>query len=200
MFMKRIVSSTLISISLTACSPIDSVHPFDNQQAANLIKEWYVKKPAQQRISIALKDKHNWKRIDLSLHTQGSPIMLIPLDQTASHWNESIRTDLRPYSTHPDMTASQYVTARFTVSQSDCKHNQTKLISTTKEYVIYSIVSDTCKSTPNFLEVGKAFNGRDAIYVVYYTALNNQISSAEINERSRLVEKAQLVDNPRAYD
>lgn len=40
----------LVLFYLSACSPIDSVRPFDAEQARKLIESNFIAKPAQQRI------------------------------------------------------------------------------------------------------------------------------------------------------
>ena len=95
----------LTSIFLTACSSIDSMRVFDNQQAARLLRQDYNPHPSKNQIALNLPQRRDWKRIDLSFGTVGTPIMLVPQQEDWHHWTQSVRTKIVDYYHFHDMTA-----------------------------------------------------------------------------------------------
>jgi hypothetical protein len=84
----KITYTLLILSSLSACSPVDSLKPFDQEQATNIIKQSYTTQPAKQMISIVLPQPQHWKRLNQM------PAMLIPANETKENWTESIQTNI----------------------------------------------------------------------------------------------------------
>lgn len=182
---------------LTACSSIDNLHPFDDEQAQIILRQNLVRKCAKHIISISTFNDRFWKRIDLSINKQGSPIMLIPCDQTPSCWYESIRTKISAYDCDMEMTAKKFVQTQMEEAKKYCSCVDAKMLAQTPQYVMYSLETRNCSDRKDQIEIGKAFNGSDAVYDVYYTAVNGQVSAKEINKMTYVVKSAELLRNYR---
>lgn len=200
--MKKIIfltgATTLVTI-LSACSPIDSLKPFDQKQAAKLFEENYTPKPAQQMIKLNLPQKRAWKKIDLSAIKKGSPVMLIPVNENAEKWNESISTKISAYTADPDMSASKFAGAEINRAAQNCKQIGSKFLATNTQSVVYRLDLIGCKYGNDRVEISKAFNGNDAVYAVRYIALNGRVDANEISKMSHVIETAQLIRNPKYH-
>lgn len=183
----------IASFALSACSPIDSLSPFDAEQAKTLVRENLCTRPTQQMIALGNLPNPYWKRIDLSICKQGSPIMMIPCDQTSSGWSESIRTNIYAYRNDPDMNASRFLQKQIDAGRCHCKHISPIILATSQESVFYSLSLCDCDDNHNQIQIGKIFNGRDAVYQVYYTALRSEVCNDEIARMSRVIGASQLV-------
>lgn len=193
---KNIILMCLYTL-LSACSSVDSTKVFDQQQAANLLHQSRTTQPTQQMIKIALPDKHNWKRVDMSLGTVGTPIMLIPVNETTTNWNQSIRTKILPFISDKDATAYKFVRNEISNAKSDCKTAEATILSQTDESVFYSIHMNGCDDEKNQTRIGKAITGSDAVYSVYYSAVTGQVNDKQMNRYSQVIKTAQLVHDPR---
>src|SRR3990167_3512622 len=102
---------TLLSLlTLTsACSPIDSLRPFDQTEAAKVLQSNYISRPAKYQISLFLPEKNGWQKINLSLSKLGTPIMLIPKNETSYNWTQSLRTKISGYRNQPDLTLDKFI-------------------------------------------------------------------------------------------
>ena len=196
--MKKIILCVCVTsiMSMTGCSPIDSLKPFDEKQAALLFDEHYTPKPAQQMIKLSLPQKRAWKKIDLSESKKGSPVMLVPANQSAANWQESFSTRISAYIGDPDMTASKFSAETINHAAMECKQIGSKILSSSPEAILYRLDLVDCNKGKDRTEISKAFNGRDAVYVVRYIAINGEVSADEINKMSRVVETARLLPNP----
>jgi hypothetical protein len=182
---------------LSACSSVDSTKVFNQQQAAILLHQGRTTQPTQQMMKVPLPDKREWKRVDMSLGTIGTPIMLIPANETATNWNQSIRTKILPYISDKDATAHKFVRNEIFNTKSDCKIAEATILSQTDESVFYSIRMSSCNDERNQTRIGKAITGNDAVYSVYYSAITGQVSDKQINRYSQVIKTAQLVHDPR---
>lgn len=199
MTIKRIGLPCLLATSLllTACSPVDSTRVFDQQQAAYMLHEGRTTQPMQERVKLALPNKRQWKQIDLSLGTVGSPIMLIPSHESDSQWTQSIRTQLVPFANDHDATV--YRTAKNDMANAGkyCKQTHSDILSLNEREAYYRITLSNCVEEKNQVRYGKAMLGNDAIYVVYYTALPDEVSPQQIQTLANVVKTAKLVRDPR---
>lgn len=182
---------------LSACSPVNSVAPFDHEQAAILLQEHIVAKPTQQMIRITLPQKENWQKITAAQNTIGSPVMLIPRGESAANWSESIQTGLSAYVYHPDSKAAIFVQNAMDRAKKICQHAEASLLAETHQYVIYQIDMSDCRKEKNQRQIGKVLNGEDAIYMVRYVAVSGKISASEWKQMSSAIKNAALVRNPR---
>lgn len=191
----RYFIAALTTVLLSACSAVDSMKPFDQQQAANLLHENRTAHPTQQMIKLSLPDQSHWKKIDISYGTIGTPVMLVPNHENRDHWTQSFRTKIRAFTDDSDATAIKLAQHEIALSKKQCNSANATILLQTKQSVVYEIKRSHCGNTPDQTLIGKAFNGHDAIYVVYYTQDNTV--SANFNAYARVVESAKLVRDPR---
>lgn len=196
--MKRIIIPTLSMICtlVTACSPVDSVRPFNQEQAAFLLKENHTFKPSQQLISMTIPHKQAWQRIDVSYQTVGTPIMYVPLTESKNHWTESIRTQIRSYERYPHINATNYFYEEMDLERQYCTYVEGKIILRNANYDLYQLTLANCSNKPDQHHFGKIFNGKDAVYAVYYSWLP---MVTHIDEMKQAIVDARLIDNQAYY-
>ena len=187
----------ILFISLAACAKINSVHPFDQQQAAILLEQYHVAKPSQQMIALPLPHPALWKKIDIAGITNGTRFILIPKNDSSVNWNESIRTQISGYANTPRMTALTLARKDIHLAVERCLRVNSYMLAEKPQYVIYQLDSANCKNDRDETQMVKVFNGRDAVYLIRYTAITTRVSSAQINRMSRIIQSATLVANPR---
>lgn len=193
---KNILTAT--AIFLSSCTSFDSLQPFDQKQAALVMRQYYNVRPAQQMIKINLSQTHAWKKIDISPEKKGTPVILIPKNQTADNWNESITTKIAPFIGDQDITAKKLVQKEFEIAAKNCKQITPSILDETESFVTYSLNTLGCKTNDNANEIGKAFNGNDAVYLVKYsTRVNHQVTINEFNKMTTIIKSARLVKDPR---
>ncbi len=192
----KIIALTSLAVSLSNCSQVDSTKVFDQEQAAYLLNQGSKSYPTKQLVKLSLANKQAWKKIDMSYGTVGSPFMLIPLDATRDSWQQSIRTKISPYAANPDMTADKYVETIIANAKKACQRVSTDHLELNGTTVLYQLSLFHC-GDENITEVqiGKAFKGVDAVYVVYYTAKSGT-SEQQIRQTANTINKATLMKNP----
>ena len=177
---------------LTACSPVDSTQPFDNQQAANLLKQHANVSPTKQMIALHLPNKRDWRRIDVSYGTLGTPLMLIPNNEDQQNWSESFRTRISDYVNHPGMTPAGFAEQQISYAKDHCAMANGSITQATKEYVIYQLEMSGCQEEKNQMQIGKALKGSDAVYLVDYSATTG-ISKTHFDRIAQVVRSAVLI-------
>ena len=187
----------LSAFLLTACSQVNSVTPFDNEQAAKVLQQNYTSQPTEQMVKLNLPNKNNWQKIDLSYENKGAPVILIPTNENVNNWSQSVRTKISAYINSPYITAKQVVQNDLNNARNHCQQATGNIIEESKNAIVYRLDFANCYDEKNQMQIGKAFNGKDAVYLVRYTALANQISSADIHAMSHAIQQAQLVADPR---
>jgi hypothetical protein len=187
----------IICTLLSACTTLDSVKPFDQQQAATLLHQGRTTQPTQQRIKLSLPNKQQWQRVDMSLGTVGTPIMLIPKQETPDNWNESIRTKIAAYVNDKETTAYKFAREDISLAKAACQQANGDILSVTDQHVIYRIDMSRCSNERDQIQIGNAFNGKDAVYAVYYSAIPSQVSATRIKQLTHVIETAQLEHDPR---
>lgn len=185
------------ALTLSACSPVNSLKPFDQQQAALVLQQNYNPQPAKERIKLALPKNKPWQRIDLSLGTLGTPIMLVPPGQTDHHWNESFISEIRPYLFHPNITAEKYMRERIESVKNDCSQVNIQTSEYTKQTATFTLQLLGCHYLPDQTQVTKAFTGIDAVYVVRYAALTNTVKPSTMITMTQVIKTATLVRDQR---
>ena len=187
----NILCVLLMCLLLTACSPINSLQPFNQEQAALVLKSDYVTQPAQEKIEIALPDEENWKKINIVKNKKN--LMFIPRDENVDSWKQSIRTQIIAYLDEPKISAKKMVLSEMRFAYNHCKQVKAMLIKQTASFVTYKLDMHHCDDQADQIQVGKIFNGVDAVYMVYYTALSNQTSSIQLQQMSEMIKTTQLV-------
>ena len=191
--MKHPILAATIFLFLSACSAVDSTKTFDQQQAAALIHEGRTTYPTKQMIKLSLPNQADWKKMDVSYGTIGSPAMLVPNDESMQHWTQSVRTKIKAYREDPDLTADNFVQSEITRAKNDCSQVRTDYLALSTNTVTYQLSLSGCRNQQNQIQIGKAFAGSDAIYVVYYSAVNGQVSDNEIRKLASAINSAKLV-------
>ena len=191
-FLRWIAACSLVCLS--ACSPVNSLTPFDQTQAALILQQNYTPKPAKQRISLALPAHSNWQRIDLSRGTVGTPIMLVPPSQTADEWHESIITAIRPYIFHPDITAKKYMEERIKLVKDHCQHVLVQSTANTEQTAVFELSVSNCDDAKDQTQLTKVFNGKDAVYILRYSVTGKTHVPASM---SSAIKTATLVPDTR---
>ena len=191
----RIICLIALS-SQIACSPVNTIQVFDQQQAAILLNEHMNTKPTAQRIALHLPKKSHWRRLDMSLIGKGSPIMLVPQDQTEQNWQESIRTYIRSYTNEPDMTAQEFMLNDWQDLKAHCKRVATNIIESDRDTILYRSKLSGCKLEHDQIRITRVFNGEDAVYAVYYSALPNAATSSHLALMEAVIANTQLVRQP----
>lgn len=165
--MKKIIhglSLTCIAL-LTACSGINSVAPFDQEQAKILLKQSAIPMPAQQGMVIS---------------PRPSPRI-----------RDLINTELVGYNMEPTATANAIAKKTFNDAAHDCKELTPRIISATRDVVLYQYTALACKNDRAEFLIGKAINGDDGVYVVTFSG--NHLDPADIKQGSAIIQSAKLV-------
>lgn len=193
--MKKSCLVILLLIHLCACSPIDSLKPFDQTQAAKLLLQHSIPIRTQQMIALTLPREQLWLNVDLSQNIQGTPRMLIPCDATIFNWTQSIRTMIWGYINDPSITAIKLVHNQILDAKNDCAQIHANIEVNSTHYIIYHLQFSACRDRKNQMQIGKAFNGVDAIYLVYYSAITGQVTELQFNKMIQVIKHARLVPN-----
>lgn len=192
-----IISAVIADMVISACSPVNSLQPFDDAQADKLVQENYVKIPARHMISIVLPPDQKWKKIIMPMEN-GGMVMMIPAGENETQPSQSIKTMLVSKRAHPAMTAEKLVQLEFERAGNDCKQIGPEIIEKSSQFISYRLDKTGCHEQPEMKEIGKAFNGGDGVYVVWYSAMKNKVSGRQFSLISRVISAAQLVNDPRA--
>jgi len=184
-----------LSCLIIACSPVDSTKVFDQEQTAKLLHQHHAIQPMRSSITLNL-PKQTWRRIDISSGTIGSPIMLIPANDSATHWQQSIRTQLLPFMIMKDASLLAFFNQTLAELQRNCQHVQSTILEQTSRTLIYRFTLNNCYDEENQTQIGKAFVGEDAIYAVYYSA-TPAIPEQQINQFAQVITSAKLTHDPR---
>ncbi|OGT42683.1 MAG: hypothetical protein A3F13_09475 [Gammaproteobacteria bacterium RIFCSPHIGHO2_12_FULL_40_19] len=119
--------------------------------------------------------------------------MFIPRDENVDSWKQSIRTQIIAYLDEPKISAKKMVLSEMRFAYNHCKQVKAMLIKQTASFVTYKLDMHHCDDQADQIQVGKIFNGVDAVYMVYYTALSNQTSSIQLQQMSEMIKATQLV-------
>lgn len=179
--------ASAVTMLLTSCSPVNSVAPFDRQQAALLIKQNTHFVPTREWINIQLPQPSHWQRINKSFGTADSPIMYIPHDGDMNNPIESVQTDLRSYIYYPHMTAKIMVEKHAARNKQQCQTIRLQTLQETARSLTYRLIRGQCRGQDNTIEIGKAFNGADAVYVVYYIANSDNVPATRIKQMTNTI-------------
>lgn len=188
------ILGALILPTLSACSSIDSMRPFDAEQARILIESSFTSKPAQQRIILDLPRNQTWKKVSSTTDRTLPVVRLIPADSNLSQWQESIQTNIQSYLTHHGLSAASYAQDDINFYRGLC-HVSSGIVKESKWAVTYQLKLSACKNMPAQIQVVKAFNGSDAVYVVRYVALAG-VSATQIKKMSETISSATMQNNP----
>lgn len=194
--MKKISLLTLLStFLLAACSPVDSVQVFDQKQAAILLHQQYPMQTTQQMIKLSLPNKNHWKKVDMSLGTVGTPIMLIPENENMNNWTQSYRTQIRGLRHDAATDAHSLVRELIAKAKKRCTTTNAEILHEQAASTEYKLKITGCQNETDQVQIGKALNGQDAIYVVYYTAQIDSVKMKQIEQNTQVISAAKLVQS-----
>jgi hypothetical protein len=185
-----------IAATTSACSPVNSVSVFDQKQVEALIHENTTSKPAKEMVKLNLQNPTDWEKIDISTNQRGTPAILIPLNETTDNWSQKISTSNYAFLSIKSPMASRIVMREIDNAKQNCKHADAKILSETRLQIIYRLQSAGCPDQKDQMQIAKAFNGSDAVYIVRYAALTPAVSAKQIDKMARVIETAQLVKSP----
>ncbi len=187
-------TSSLFTFFLLGCSPVDSLKPFDQTQAARVLQQHYTPIPTQQAIIFTLPQKDRWKKIDLSINGSDAPIMLTPINENETNWTESIRTYIIGYHNVPYATPLSLIQKQIENVKSDCTVKNVIIDTQNAQHAFYQMQLCNCVDEQDQIQFGKALRGNDAVYMIYYSAVIDKVSSSEIEKMKQAVKSAILVD------
>ncbi|RDI42448.1 hypothetical protein [Aquicella lusitana] len=190
-------SLSLFSL-LSACSPIDSLKPFDQQQAAILMQQRGAATPSKQMVSLSLPQKEAWKKTRFTPDETSALVVLVPKQQTPADFSESIQARVLPYEYTPDVTAKKYVDAEIAYARKNCRQTEASLLRDTAQEVIYRMKMIQCHNSQDQWQIGKVFNGVDGVYSVRYVGDAGSISEKHFMQMAQVISTATLVGDPRA--
>lgn len=190
----RYATLLLACTLLPACSPINSIQPFDQQQAAILLRDSATANPAKQMIALNLPRKQAWKMIDLSRNHLGAPVLLLPQNESETTWSERIQTKMRPYKTDFTVNALAFVLNEIAIAKQHCPKTQSNILTQTQQSVSYQLTLADCANAANQYQVGKALNGQDGVYFVRYASVTTD--ALQHARMQQVIQSAKLVQNP----
>ncbi len=193
---KKICFLLAATTFLSACSPINSLEPFNDKQAARLIQENNTALPARQMISIKLPHEQKWRKVIIP-QVVGNVAMMFRAGENSEHWRENIKTMMVSQRKEPTITAEKLVRMEFANAAQNCQQTRPEIISQTSEDVVFQLEMDACRDQPDMKEFGKVFNGIDGVYVVWYSAVTAHVSQAQFSRMSQIIAAAQLLKDPR---
>src|SRR3990167_318059 len=185
-----LISLLILCLMVSACSPINSLQPFDQQQAEMVLKNDYVIRPAAQKIELSLLQQ-DWE--DDHPDKNKRNLMLFPRGESATRWTQSVQTEVVAYLDEPKITAKKMALNKMKYAYDHCRRVNAMIIKQTTTFVTYKVDMMNCDNQPNQIQIGKTFNGIDAVYTVYYSALSNQVSSSQLQEMAQMIKTARLV-------
>jgi hypothetical protein len=187
------IIALLIAMFLSACSGVNSVQTFDQQQADLLLQQMGKTRPSQQMLVITLPDSTDWKKTNYAQNEVGSFILLVPQQENNAHWDESIQARLLSMIDEPTATAEKIVQATFNEASKNCALVTAKILQENKLFIIYQLNKSQCTKEKATRETGKIFNGIDGVYSIRYIIDNKTISAHRLKQMSARIEAAKLV-------
>ncbi|HEX4045315.1 MAG TPA: hypothetical protein VHZ76_06600, partial [Gammaproteobacteria bacterium] len=138
------IIALLIAMFLSACSGVNSVQTFDQQQADLLLQQMGKTRPSQQMLVITLPDSTDWKKTNYAQNEVGSFILLVPQQENNAHWDESIQARLLSMIDEPTATAEKIVQATFNEASKNCALVTAKILQENKLFIIYQLNKSQC--------------------------------------------------------
>lgn len=188
--------SLLALTALTACSPINSVQPFDQKQAAILLRQFYKAKPSQQMMALKLPDHPTWKKVNSAQETLGAPLTLIPTTDQPNDWHERIESKVIGYIQAPHIHMEEVVKNNIKDAKKHCNKVNDAILARTTTHIIFTLDLSDCRDLKNQKQIGKVLAGKDGIYIVRYSAVTGEVAKTRYNQIAYAIKNAKLVKNP----
>lgn len=161
------ITTALLFILLSACSGINSVAPFDKEQAKILLKQSAVSTPARQGVVISPR----------------------PTYKERAH----LQTELIAYAFEPDIDAMRVANNMLEEAKKDCEAPKGRILNKTSHAVLYQYDASHCNEQKPIFLIGKAFNGEDGVYIVTFSLDETDIAMKQ--RGIRMIQSATLVDS-----
>jgi hypothetical protein len=174
---------------LLGCSPINSLQVFDDCQAYILVTNSSTLKPAREMVILRLPSREQWRKIIKPANLPDVQTLLVRGNENNIFWHESIQTKAKSHYNYP-MTLNAFVKDEISLAALTCR-GQGKILAQTSSYIVYKLECD------RRIEIGKAWNGIDAFYLLKYVIYQKVISQVDIEKISRVIEGAELRFIPR---
>jgi hypothetical protein len=198
----RFIKTTLVlanSLFLFGCADMgQSIHNFKQNRENNLLQQYGAMKPAQQTVFFKFPNEKPWKKVDQSITNEGMSMTFVHNNENMSNWTESLRTITVPYHKMPGITAKKLVQIEMNHAKKFCQRSSSHIVSETSKSIIYTINVSGCPGEENQSQIGKAFNGIDAVYAVRYSAMTGKVADSEFNMVANVIKKSELIKNPDA--
>src|SRR3990167_4617667 len=130
-FPQKIYIFFLIAL-LAACSPINSLQPFDQQQAETILKNDYTTQPGAQKIELSL-SQANWE--DYHPNKDKRNLMLFPRGESEAQWTQSVQTEVVAYLDEPKITAKKMALNKMKYAYDHCRRVNAMIIKQTTTFV-----------------------------------------------------------------
>ena len=192
----RILMLMFISTFIIACSPVDSLSVFDDKQVDALLHEHSTSKPANEMVKLDLPNKNAWEKVDLSSDQRGAPVALIPLNETIENWTQKISTQSVAILSVTSPSAHRIAMRDIDSAKQNCERVNARVLTDTNKFIVYRLEMGGCFRKVDQVQVVKAFNGSDAVYIVRYSVRGELVNAGQVEKMSRVIANAQLVRNP----
>lgn len=184
------ISLLLSSFVLSACSPVDSVRPFDAEQAENLLREHIQIYPANQHIYLSLPPQEKWQRLQ---NNEAHEVLLVPKMPHSPELHESLKAKAISYKMAPHLTAKKLILSETTQEKDICQIGNINMLHESSHSITYERHFTHCTNGKERWQIGKAFNGKDAVYWVSYQANETSHSATVWQKGTRIIYSAHLV-------
>lgn len=181
----RIVIIFIFMLFLFACSSVNSVTPFDHEQADKLIKQHDKHIPAKERVQITL--PRAFKQIK-----ENSQYFFIPRNESLNNWHEQLQTSTIAYQPYAIPAKESIMREKIELLKTHCKVDY-QVIEKTSRTLIYE--ATMCCHDKQEQMLVKLFQGVDAVYIISYRA--HDVSEKEFKQMRLAIKRSSLVFNPK---
>lgn len=194
--MKKL-SIVFFTVLMAGCSPVNSLTPFDHEQASIVLQQRGASKPSRQMFHYNLPDSQGWNKTTYIQPDLGSFVLLVPTGQQAWDWREAIQARIVPDTVDPTLTAAQLTQQQQQLALRHCTQSNMRILRQSANEVLYQLNKSGCDNSPNQQEIGKVFNGANGVYFIRYIINDHAISEKRRQQMSDVIQSTTLVKNPR---
>jgi hypothetical protein len=183
----------LVMMLLTGCAKINSLAPFDAQQARLLLNADAQTTRTRQGIVFSL-PATGWEKVT----AQGQNTTQLRFVRRSGF--AAIKTTLFSASQFPLLSMQDVISARFAAARTACRGATLEKLVQQVRFIVYRINYEACAATADHVEIGKVFRGEEAIYLIYYSALLGETTLTERDRMQRVIARSELVqDTPHHF-
>lgn len=176
---KLILLSLLL---LTSCSTIDTAT--QNQTIRN--QEMYGLTPVQHK-EVAINLPEGWHQENAVATAEGRMITY-----RAPHGNSMMSVSFASYKGMPGASLNTVYQQLIDSGKAYCHHVEPKVLTQTSQSMTFQLNATGCPHSEDQHQIGKAIVGPDGIYVIKYSAFDDEMSMTEFNVIGALVKQAVL--------